>query len=125
MRKFILYIILSLFIAQNVYADIKATGRCIGYLTSKMMFEGKSSITQFNLRWMRANNNSIQTVNKIQQEQKNCIIQGQPFKHCLSGYSNYDAQLYIEMNHGISQFNQYRYDQTRRTLFEMACSNNF
>ena len=123
MRKFILYIILSLFISQNVYSDTKTTGRCIGYLIAKMMNEGQSSLTQSNLKWMRANNNDIQAVNKIQQEQKNCVIPGQPFKHCLSGYSNYDAQLYIEMNHGTTQYSQYRYDQARRALFEMACSN--
>ena len=126
MRKFILYIILSLFIAQNVYSDTRETGRCIGYLVAKMMNEGQSSLTQPNLKWMRANNNDIQTVNKIQKEQKNCIAQvtqGQSYKHCLSGYSNYDAQLYIEMNHGSLQYNQYRYDQARRALIEMVCSN--
>ena len=125
MRKFILYIILSLFIAQNVYSDPKE-GRCIGYLVAKMMNEGQSSLTQPNLKWMTANNNNIQVVNKIQQEQKNClaqVTQGQSYKHCLSGYSNYDAQLYIEMNHGSLQYNQYRYDQARRAIFEMACSN--
>ena len=121
MRKFILYIILSLFIAQNVYADIKATGRCIGYLTSKMMFEGKSSITQSNLRWMRANNNSIQTVNKIQQEQKNCMLPNQPIEPCLSGYSDYDAQLFTYFNEGLYIFKKDRYDKAARALNEIAC----
>ena len=70
MKKFILYLILSLFITQNVYRDVKAIGWCIGYLTSKIMNEGQSSITQSNLKWMTKNNNDFQAVNKIHKEQK-------------------------------------------------------
>ena len=71
MRKFILYIILSLFIAQNVYANAKKTGRCIGYLVSKIEHEGESSITQSNRNWMRANMSAIMAVKKISNERKN------------------------------------------------------
>lgn len=125
MRKFILYLVLSLFITQNVYADVKGIGRCIGYLTGKIMNEGQSSITQSNLKYMKKNNNHFQAVNKINKEQKNCIIPGKSFNHCLSSYSNYDAQLFIEMNHGFNLYNQARYDEAKKILYEMACSDNY
>ena len=121
MRKFILYIILSLFIAQNVYASAIEIGRCAGYLTAKMRYEGQSSITEYNLKWMRANNNSIQTLNKIGQEQKNCMLPNQPIEPCLSGYSDYDAQLFTYFNEGLYIFKKDRYDKAARALNEIAC----
>ncbi|MBC8307606.1 MAG: hypothetical protein H8E55_69075 [Pelagibacterales bacterium] len=125
MKKFFVFLFLSLFISQNVYADSKVIGRCIGYLITKMQNEGQSSISKSNLNWMKKHRSEINVVTKISNEQKNCIVPGQPFKHCLSGYTNYEGQLYIEMNHGISQYNQNRYNEAKRALFEMACSENF
>lgn len=122
MRKSILYLVLSLFITQNVYADVKVIGRCIGYLVNKGMTEGQSSLTQSNLKWMRANNSIIQAVNKISQEQKNCIVPDQTFEHCLSGYSIYDAQLFTYYYEGLYIFQKYRYDKAARVMNEVACS---
>lgn len=117
-----LYIFITFFLlTNNLYADVQIIGRCIGFLTSKTMYEGQSSLTQPNLKWLKANYNDFQVVNKIVLEQKNCVIIGQPYKHCLSGYSNYDAQLYIEASRGAEEYNRIRYDQARRTLYELAC----
>ena len=125
MKKFFVFFFLSLFISQNVYAETKVIGRCIGYLMSKFQHEGKSSLGEGGLRWMGNHNSAIQITTKIINEQTNCIVQGQPFKHCLSGYTNYEGQLYIEMNHGVSQYYQIRYNEAKRALFDMACWDNY
>jgi hypothetical protein len=120
MRKFILYLFFSLFIAQNVYANVK-TGFCIGFFVGKIMSEGQSSITQAEWNWLGNNSSDIDIVNKIRNEQNSCIKVGQPYDHCLSSYSNYDAKLYTEADRGTIFYNQNRYDQSKIAAFNIAC----
>ena len=127
MKKFILYLILSLFITQNVYADVKVIGRCVGYLAQKIATEGKTSITKGNLTFMQRNVNEFTLLNKMHQNisKKNCIVAGQPLEPCLAGYNSYEKELYINMNTGIIYYDRSRYNQAKRAIYEMACSDNY
>ena len=123
MRKFILYITFSLFVTQNVYADIQKTGQCVGYLSSKMKYEGGlNSLPEPNLKWIKENGMNFQIVSKILKEQKNCIIDNQPYLHCLSSYSNYERELFTWFNTGVDQYSQVRYIEAKKALWDLACS---
>ena len=120
-KKILNVLLIFFLLTSNVYADIKGVGRCIGYLVNKFKTEGQSSLTESNLKWMKANNSTIQAVNKISNEQKNCIVPNQPIDPCLSGYSNYDAQLFTYYYEGLYIFKKDRYDKAARALNEIAC----
>ena len=121
MKKFILYLFLSLFITQNVYADAIVIGKCIGFFISKIGGDSSSTLTKPISRWLDNNNSSVVILNKINKEQKNCVIPGQLLMPCLSSYSNYDADLYIGMHEGMDLYNKIRYDPGSKALFTKAC----
>ena len=46
------------------------------------------------------------------------------FEHCLSSYSSYEAMLYREMNHGISQYYESTYDKGKKLCLIWHVLNN-
>ena len=123
MTKWLNVFLIFFLFTSSVYADTQSVGRCIGILTAKAKYEGQSAITEFNRKWIQANNGGFQIVTRIGREQKNCVSNpNKLIASCLSSYSNYEAQLFKYYIEGINMFKMKRYDIVARELWEVSCS---
>ena len=123
MKKLLNVFLIFFLFTSSVYADTQKVGRCLGIITAKAKFEGQSAITEFNRKFIQANNSSLQIVTRIGREQKNCVSNpNMLIASCLCNYSNYEAQLFKYYIEGINMFTMKRYDKVTRELWEVGCS---
>ena len=121
MKKVLVYLFIGLFFSNNVFADTKKTGRCIGYLVSKWEHEGQNSLG-IGYNWLMTHADELNITNKINKEQKYCVAPGQDLAPCLKNYSNYEAELYMGMHHGIMLYQEAKFNKAKKAMYDLACS---
>ena len=118
MKKIVLGLILGLFLSSNVVADTKIIGRCIGIIQGINMEKG--SLVEANLKWLRKHGAQLNTLMKISNEQKYCIKAGQALAPCLTKYSNYERELFIEYKTGFINYRNPT-NEAHKALMQAAC----
>ena len=116
---------------DNVYApkiekpDLKdGPGRCIGYITMKFYYEGKSSITKGNINYKEKNKDEFNLITElnIRVKKKNLCGAGKPYRQCLIDFSEYEKELYIDFATGGEIYHKVKNKPTERSVVELACS---
>ena len=127
MKKFILYLFLSLFITSIGYADpVLTMGKCFGYLVAKIKNEGMSSLSPLNLNYIKNLDPRVaETVQKLTSDGiDNCLVQGRPISeslHCYSAYSEFEVKIHVGFQNGILDYRESRYNG-KKGLLDLACT---
>ena len=99
-------------------------GRCIGYIISKLGYEGESSITNGNINYYKKNKDeyNLLTELELRVKNKNLCAAGQPLRQCLIDFSEYEKELYIEFVTGKKIYHKVKNKPAERSLTELGCS---